>query len=259
MTDHDDIRSLLGVYALDAIDDPDELRSVELHLTGCAECRAEVDAHRSVTSAMAEAELEAPPGLWKRIEGELDVEPEQHARQWWSLANLTSIAAVAAVAAAVAMGALWSAANGDVADLEDRVGELEAAVAQAEAAQAQAEAALAQADPAELAVERARTAGTAFEVTVSGEIGASTAIVLPDGQAWLTDVTYEPLDASETYQLWAIQDGAVISAGVLGSNPGTISFHVDADRLDGLVITIETAGGVVSSGNPAAAAWLADA
>ena len=142
--------------------------------------------------------------------------------------------------------------NDDVADLEDRITELEAAVAQAEAD-------LDQADPAVLAVERARSAGTALEVNVAGEIGSGTAIVLPDGQAWLTDVTYEPLDPTETYQLWAIQDGAVISAGVLGAEPGTISFHVDASRLDGLVITIENAGGVVSSSNPAAAAWLADA
>lgn len=252
MTDHDDIRSLLGVYALDAIDDPDELRAVELHLTGCAECRAEVDAHRSVTSAMAEAELQAPPGMWERIQGELDVQQAVRSRRPWNPTRLTSIAAVAAIAAAVAMGALWSEANGDVADLEDRITELEAAVVQAETA-------LAQSDPAELAVERAREAGAAIEVTVSGDIGSGTAIVLPDGQGWLTDLSYAQLGPSETYQLWAIQDGIVISAGVLGSHPGTVSFHVDADRLDGLVITIERAGGVVSSENPAAAAWLADA
>ena len=252
MTDHDDIRSLLGVYALDAIDDPDELRSVELHLTECAECRAEVDSHRLVTSAMAEAELEAPAGLWSRIEEELDVESSQPGRRWFHLNNLTSIAAVVAVAASIGMAALWSSANGDVIDLRERVSELEAAVVQAEAA-------MDQTDPPALAVERARAAGTALEVTVGGDIGSSTAVVMPDGQAWLTDVTYEPLASSETYQLWAIQDGVVISAGVLGSDPRTVSFHVDATRLDGLVITIEDAGGVVSSANPAAAAWLADA
>ena len=251
MTDHDTIRSLLGVYALDAIDDPDELRSVELHLTACAECRAEVDSHRSVTSAMAEAELTAPPGLWNRIEGGLDGETARLQPRWFHLHSLTSIAAVVAIAAAIGMGALWSAASGDVADLRDRVDDLEAAVEQAEAA-------LDQADPSDLAIQRARSAGTALEVTVSGDIGSSTAIVLPDGQAWLTEVTYEPLSSTETYQLWAVQDGAVISAGVLGSDPGTVSFHVDAGRLDGLVITVEDAGGVVSSSNPAAAAWLAD-
>lgn len=252
MTDHDDIRSLLGVYALDAIDDPDELRSVELHLTECAECRAEVDTHRSVTTAMAEAELQAPSGLWNKIERGLETETTQPLRARWGLHNITSIAAVVAIAAAIGLGALWSAANGEVSDLWDRVGELEDAVAQAEAA-------IAAADPADLAIQRARSAGTSLEVTIAGEIGSGTAIVLPDGQAWLTDVTYEPLDSSQTYQLWAIQDGTVISAGVLGSDPTTVSFHIDADRLEGLVITVEAAGGVVTSDNPAAAAWLADA
>lgn len=252
MTDHDTIRSLLGVYALDAIDDPDELRSVELHLTECADCRAEVDSHRSVTSALAEAELEAPPGLWGRIEGGLQPETVRPGRTRWHLHNITSIAAIAAIAATIGMGALWTSANGDVAELREQVSDLQAAVDRAETA-------IDETDPADLAIQRARSAGTAFEVTVGGEIGSSTAIVLPDGQAWLTDVSYDPLPSSQTYQLWAIQDGAVISAGVLGSDPGTISFHVDADRLGGLVITVEDAGGVVSSANPAAAAWLADA
>ena len=252
MTDHDDIRSLLGVYALDAIDDPDELKSVELHLTECAECRAEVDAHRSVTTAMAGAELEAPPMLWNRIERGLEAETTQPLWKRWGLHNVTSIAAVAAIAAAIGLGALWSTADGEVTDLRERVNELETAVAEAEAA-------IAAADPSDLAIQRARSAGTALEVTVAGEIGGGTAIVMPNGQAWLTDVTYEPLDSSQTYQLWAIQDGTVISAGVLGSDPATVSFHIDADRLEGLVITVESAGGVVSSDQPAAAAWLADA
>ncbi len=255
MNNHHDIQSLLGVYALDAIDDPDELRAVELHLTECAECRAEVDAHRSVTSVLAGADLEAPPGLWSRIESGLEGEVTRQSggRRWLSnITAITSIAAIVSIAAAIGMGALWSAASGDVLDLRERVDELEAAVERAEAA-------IEDTDPVDLAVQRARSAGSALEVTISGDIGAGTAIVFSDGQGWLTDLTYEPLDESRTYQLWAIQDGEVISAGVLGADPETVSFHIDAERLDGLVITIEEAGGVVSSANPAAAAWLADA
>jgi hypothetical protein len=149
------------------------------------------------------------------------------------------------------MTMLWANTAGDANDLRDRIGELEATVQQTQLALA--------ADPTDLAVERARSTGEALEVDLAGEIGAGTAIVLPDGHGWLTDLDFEPLDSSHTYQLWAIQDGAVISAGILGSAPATIAFQVDASRLDGLVITVETAGGVVSSSNPAAAAWLADA
>ena len=86
-----------------AIDDPDELRTVELHLTGCAECRAEVDAHRSVTAAMAEAELHAPPGLWARIEDGLEPEKPEPVVKWWQMQNVISIAAVTAVAAAIGL------------------------------------------------------------------------------------------------------------------------------------------------------------
>ena len=250
MKEHDDIRSLLGVYALDAIDDPDELRSVELHLAECAECRTEVDSHRSVTTAMAEAELTAPPGLWSRIEEDLDQTSTPPLRRWWSFQGITSIAAVAAIAAALGMTALWIDANGDVADLRERVGDLEATVDQAQLAL--------EADPIDRAVEDARSIGGSLQVSLEGEIGTSTAIVLPDGQGWLTDISYQPLDHSQTYQLWAIQDGEVISAGVLGSAPETLSFHVDAALLEGLVITVEDAGGVVSSSQPAAAAWLAE-
>ena len=171
MTDHDDIRSLLGVYALDAIDDPEELRSVELHLTECAECRAEVDAHRTVTSAMAEAGLETPPGLWTRIEGGLEADPVGPGRNRWQLHNITSIAAVAAIAAAIGMGALWSAANGDVLDLRERVGELEATVAQAEAA-------LDTTDPVDLAVQRARSAGRYWHTSRAPTSG-------PPGRSWV--------------------------------------------------------------------------
>lgn len=248
---HDEIRSLLGVYALDAIDDPEELTEVEAHLVGCATCRAEVDEHRSVTTVMAEAELRAPSGLWSRIESELDSSSATHSRRWMSLQGFTSIAAAIAVVGAVGMTALWADAAAEVEDLEARIGELQAGMEQAQLELSQ--------DPLELAVDRARERSDVFEVTVGGEIGSSQAVVLPDGSGWLTDVQFVALDPARTYQLWAVQDGVVISAGILGPAPGTIAFHVDAELLDGLVITIESVGGVISSSNDAAAAWLADA
>ena len=249
MRSHDEIRSLLGVYALDAIDDPDELSAVEAHLARCAECRAEVDEHRSVTTAMAEADLRAPSGLWDRIASGLDQEPAGPVRgSWWPIQGLTSVAAAIAVVTAIGMTALWADANAEVDDLQQRVDELEAGITEAQLTLGR--------DPMELAVERARTRSGAVEVTVGGDIGSSQAVVLPDGSGWLTEVEFAPLDPGSTYQLWAIQDGTVISAGILGADPGTVAFHIDAERLNGLVVTIESAGGVVSSSNEAAAAWL---
>lgn len=251
MSSHDDIRSLLGVYALDAIDDSDELAAVENHLARCAECREEVDGHRSVAAVMAQAELTAPAGLWDRIGSELEPAPARPSSRWTVIQGITSIAAAVSVVAAVGMAALWTQAGREADQLRTQVGELQASVDQALTELER--------DPVELSVERAEAAGTALEVTLVGDIGTSRAVVLPDGHGWLTDVAFAPLDPSQTYQLWAILDGTVISAGVLGSSPGTVAFQIDATRLDGLVITVEKAGGVVSSSNPAAAAWLAEA
>ena len=39
---NDDIHSLVGAYAVDALDDAERAR-FEQHLAACAECRAEVD------------------------------------------------------------------------------------------------------------------------------------------------------------------------------------------------------------------------
>ena len=252
MRSHEEFQSLLGVYALDAIDDPDERSEIEAHLARCPRCREEVDGYRSVTTIMAETEIRAPAGLWDRIESGLEDETKPPVRgSWWPVQGLTSIAAAVAVLAAVGMTVLWADANSESDELRERIDQLEAGIEQAELTLSR--------NPLDLAVQRAREQSGVLEVTVGGEIGSSQAVVLPDGSGWLTEVDFAPLDSARTYQLWAIQDGSVISAGILGTAPGTIAFHVDADRLDGLVITIETAGGVVSSSNPAAAAWLADA
>ena len=61
-----EIESLLGAYALDAVDD-DERLEVEVHLTTCPRCRAEVAAHREVAALMANASVTVPEGLWDRI------------------------------------------------------------------------------------------------------------------------------------------------------------------------------------------------
>ncbi len=95
---------------------------------------------------------------------------------------------------------------------------------------------------------------------LTGEAGdVVTIVMLPDGTGIVLSSSLLPLDTDRTYQLWAIQDGAVISAGLLGTDPGHVPFHVDPSRLDGLVITEERAGGVPVSGQPAVAAWFPEA
>jgi anti-sigma-K factor RskA len=63
--DHDEIRDLLAVYAVDAIGDRSEREAVERHLETCAECRAEVEEHReALASLTSEKSDEAALQVW---------------------------------------------------------------------------------------------------------------------------------------------------------------------------------------------------
>jgi hypothetical protein len=80
-------------------------------------------------------------------------------------------------------------------------------------------------------------------------------VVGSDGVGYVYGDTLPALSADRTYQLWAIVDGNVISAGILGSDPGISPFQV-VGSIDGFAITEEVAGGVVSSVNDPVAVWL---
>lgn len=67
---HDDVQSLLGAYALDALD-PEEVAAVEEHLAGCPRCQSEVAAYRNTASLLATPGGQAPAGVWDRIAAEL--------------------------------------------------------------------------------------------------------------------------------------------------------------------------------------------
>ena len=56
----DDLHSLSGAYALDALDD-DERADFEEHLARCATCRDEVDSFGAVTPLLAETVAVTPP------------------------------------------------------------------------------------------------------------------------------------------------------------------------------------------------------
>ena len=59
---YDEYSELLGAYALDAVD-PDERDRIELHLTECPRCRAEVADHREVAAFLAQPGGSAPDGV----------------------------------------------------------------------------------------------------------------------------------------------------------------------------------------------------
>lgn len=235
---HADLRELLGVYAVDALEG-EEHEAVEEHLAGCDECRSEVAAHREAAALVASGPTEAPPELWERIRDEIDIGPERsetgrvtplmpsarRAVRRWRVA--TAAGAVAAMAlSVVAVNAVL-----DRRDLEERVDELAAAV---EGSSISGAARAAQVDP------------TARRVTLRSpdEERIVHLVHLGDGSGFIVDDNLEPLPEGRTYQLWALSGDVAISAGVLGPSPDVEPFSA-AGSIDGFAITAEQSGGVV--------------
>lgn len=227
---HDDLRELLGAYALDAVDGQ-ERAAIEEHLAGCAPCLAEVGEHRETAALLGEAGAPAPPHVWARIssalpEGsgrpdELDAARERRGGRWAGWLVAAGVAAVVAV-----FGVKFVEQDGRIEELRGaaaRVPVLERALAVA-------------LDPAARPIELRAPAGDR-ELQV---------ILLPDGEGFVTADNLRPLPPERTYQLWAlVGDRAPISAGVLGPDPGLTSFTAPSG-LDRLAVTEERAGGVAT-------------
>ncbi len=62
-----ELDELLGVHALDAIENARERAAVEAYVARSPRARAELDAHRQVAAALGNAVISAPPELWARI------------------------------------------------------------------------------------------------------------------------------------------------------------------------------------------------
>lgn len=256
---HDEVESLLGAYALDAVDDR-ERELVESHLERCPRCRAEVDAFMEVAAALGNSIDPVPAELWARIAGRLDLsapgdatllEIRARARQQiagfaprrvgagatavparWQRRALVGLAAAAAVALALVSLSL-SNANSKVEQLQ--------ALAASRGAGAAAEAALA--DPAHRLVEL-RGAGGAQLATV---------VVSPTGTGYLLASHLAPLAATKTYQLWARIDSRPISLGLLGPRPARDAAFRVGTAATALLVTVEPAGGTARPSGSAVA------
>ena len=105
---------------------------------------------------------------------------------------------------------------------------------------------------AALAAEGNPDARTADLRSPDGVVVAQ-AVLVPDGTGYLWSDGLPATESDRTYQLWAMVGTELISAGVLGPDPGLIPFHVTGD-IAALAITEEVAGGVVASANDPVAA-----
>lgn len=242
-----DLDTLVALHALDALE-PEERDAVEAAVAADAGLGAALDEYRAVAAVLAEAvETDPPvpsPNVWRAISGAIDTSRPPTAglesvvdlrrRRRWS--QISAVISIAAVLVAVGLAVR-------LIDLEnDR----------------------ARPDVAQLAAEKAAEPG-AVVVTLAGAEGhggeEARIVIGVDGLGYVLSDSLPPLPAGRTYQLWALMDGLdaprVISAGVLGNDPGVAQFQAVGD-LVGLAITDEIAGGVPVSEGETVALWLRD-
>lgn len=273
---HDELRELLGAYALDAVD-ADEAVAVEEHLAGCPQCRAEVEQHRSVAALLGNAGATAPAGLWDRIAASLD-EPEQSTARpapWASTAPSGALDSTTSSPPpprspspspsppdeASRAGAAVTAfpAGGRAGRSRPGAATLVAAVAAACVLLVGAVGVLSfrhqQQRVDDLAAQVAagrdqRSAGDALADPTSTVVRLASddgqlvmrAVVTEEGTGYLLGGNLPDAGAGSTYQLWGLDERQAVSLGVLGPAPGIVAFQVE-DPMTALAITSEAQGG----------------
>ncbi|MGO9658118.1 MAG: anti-sigma factor domain-containing protein [Acidimicrobiales bacterium] len=249
---HEEIEELLGAYALHATE-PEEDREIEAHLAGCPRCRAEVQAHLEVAAMLGSSTSEVPAGLWEKIAasvgeiqtpgtaGKLSVVPPMgtapfsaaRASRRWQAAVWGTVVAVAAAVIAV-LGV-------EVSHLDQQVRSLRTAVGQYGLTGAAAQVALGPHRTIVLTADKAEVAKV---------------VVAPSGTAFWVSSSLRELPSSETYQLWGLARGNIVSLGLVGPDPHSVApFRIEA-TITTVMVTAEPSGGtaeptlpVVAQGN----------
>ncbi len=242
---HDEIQELLGAFALDAVE-TSEAEEVEAHLAVCPRCASEVASHREVAAALAHAGSSAPAGLWDRIAGSImepapaldlsRVAPPPRSRR--GRGPMVGLAA-AALAVVAALGTV-------VVRQEQRVDRITAGMKQRALEQA---AASANAD------DRAQRVALRSD---DGGVYAQTA-VQENGTSYLVSHNLPPLAEDRTYQLWGLVGTRNVSLGVLGPNPGVVSFNVTGGVTTVAITEEEGGGSVFPTSRPVVRGFLPDA
>lgn len=230
---HDEIGEMLGVYALDALD-ADERQEVDDHLASCPRCRAELAAHREVAALLGnpigDAPAVAPDEVWDRIAASLQDEPP--ALSSVSRPNFRRRFALIVPLGAVAAGLILT-----VGLLAAKVGNLGQ---QVNSLRHQASVTSVLLNPAHRTVELTSAVHPVWRATV---------IILPNGEGYLINPSMPALGSSQTFQLWAISRGKVVSLGVLGSHPTGAPIRVEP-TMTVLMINAEPLGGTPTPTTP---------
>ena len=249
-----DLHTLTGAYALDALDSASETARFSRHLSRCQSCASEVRGFREVGTAMAfAATTEAPAAMRERVmtavarTRQLPPEIRTHARPRRTRGSapwipwLSGAVATAAIAVAVFFGFTQ-------AHTQDQ---LNAARAQNHAlaeAQARVEAELTQAGEHDQALAQILGAPHVTLLSHSTSKGGVAVVVLDAATRKLVVATsgLPALPAGKVYQLWLIGPVKIVSAGLLPTAQAGVTTPVVATGIvkgDKLGLTVEPAGG----------------
>lgn len=234
MKTHEELKDLLGVYALNALD-TDQRRELETHLSTCRSCTAELRDHLETLAALTDDDNELPGRVWEQIAGSLEEQPRPKApmrrpARWWVPTRLGFALGVAALLVFAVMGAR-------LIQQEQRLDTLTRAISRQSIADL---ARTAESDPRALVLSLQSPDRSRF----------ARVVILPDGGGYLTADNLEEVSPDKTYQLWALRGDERISLGVLGTDPDVAAFRTVAGA-SGFAITIEKAGGVpMTTNNP---------
>lgn len=218
----DDVHSLSGAYAINALD-PEERERFEAHLSQCQACQEEVDSLREAATALSALAAEEPPQSLRsevrelistvRPEPPSPVLPESHrrrpriARRRWAWASAAAAAIIAVIGIGIA--APWQ---------DDSPERLTVAEQIAEASDAQ---------------------HTSIELD-----GGGTATIIRSasvGRAVIETEEMPPPPAGRHYVLWLQDaDGEMHHAGTMTDDTSsTTVLHGDAREATGAGITVE--------------------
>jgi anti-sigma factor RsiW len=251
--DHEEIQSLLGAFALDAVD-PDEARAVEEHLATCPRCRAEVDTYVEVAGALGNSVEPVPGQLWDRIALGVQTSGRGPVREELEATDLARIVT----------------GNDELAEARRRRAKAASSLRQrALVVVASAAAVLAVVFGLQLGSANHNLDSTRAALAAKGDGAAVTAalqtpghqvvdlrstrgvrlarfVLLPDGQGYLVSSSLSRLPRDETYQLWGKIEGQPISLALLGNDPSRGGFTVASATPSTLMVTIEPSGGVTT-------------
>ena len=213
---HEDLKSNIAPYVLGALP-VEEIAPMRAHLTSCDECRAEVDelSKTAESLALSVEPVDPPAGFSRSILDRVADERAEAASPSPALRNRRPLLAFLAAGMgvlAVVLGALALDARRD-----------------AEANQRVATALLQNSEGMEM-----RGEGGVEAKVVPGEEGA---VFVATGLDELPD--------DRSYQLWFLEDGSMVSAGVFEVSDGVALLRTSRSTggVEGAAVTVEPSGG----------------